>query len=122
MTRIGFVLAVALGVAAPCWAQDMPKTPASDMPPLVPDGEIPAIAASSQSFASCITAIGPLTNQIGARIGTPHITQSVKWGLVWRADFSLDGIDPPQVNRVVCWNGRVAIAIGQHVAPLDVAL
>ena len=120
MTRIGLVAVLALAGAIPAWAQDAPKAP--EMPPLAPIGEIPAIAASSQSFASCITAIGPLASQIGARIGVAHITESAKWGLVWRADFTLDGIDPPQVNRIVCWNGRVSIAIGQSVAPLDMPL
>ncbi len=120
MRRIVFVLAMVLAATLPARAQDAPKAP--DMPPLVPDGEVPAIDASSQSFASCIVAIGPLTSQIGARIGVAHITQSAKWGLVWRADFRLDGVDPPRVNRIVCWNGRVAIAVGQSVAPLDVPL
>ena len=91
------------------------------MPPLVPTGEIPS-TQSDPVFASCITAITPLTQQLGAKLGIAHITESAKWGLVWRADFSLDGGNPRAINRIVCWKGRVAIALGQDVAPLDVGL
>ena len=114
MFRFGMILTAAWLAGVPAWADD-------PMPPLVPTGEIPA-TQTDPAFASCLSAIAPLTQQIGAKLGTAHITQSAKWGLVWRADFSLDGTNPRYVNRIVCWKGRVAIALGQDVAPLDIGL
>lgn len=112
----GIIAAALLALATPAFAAD--ETP---MPPLAPDGEMP-VTSSTDAFASCIAAVTPLTQQLGAQLGPSHVTTSAQWGLVWRADFHIAGTDPQSVNRIVCWKGRVAIALGQHLAPLDVSL
>lgn len=55
------------------------------------------------------------------------ITKSAKWGLVWRADIDVAGLEynTRMINRLVCWadrdrNGLSSnVAFGQQISPLS---
>jgi hypothetical protein len=111
-----------LSLAMNAGAQD-----ADPYPPLVPDGE--RVAPSGPEFVSaCLAQLEDrLKDLLGIQLlpATQLVTQSDRWGTVFRMDFEVAGIDPKwRVNRIICWqrpDGKsgVMFAIGQHVPPLQ---
>lgn len=116
MIRIG-TLAALLLTAAPALAAPV----APPVPPLSPEGERP-VAGNPKSLAYCAEALAPLVKRLGAELGTPRVTTSAKWGQVWRVDLRLGHSANDVVNRVVCWQGHLAVALRQDLAPLDATL
>ena len=83
-------------------------------------------AADSNGLAeSCIDTFKKIYPVNKAKLGLPVITRSAEWGLIFRADFHLNGQPASEfVNRLICWkkdNGVIhtTIAIGQQVVPLS---
>jgi hypothetical protein len=65
----------------------------------------------------------------GQSLCSVHIvTQTEKWGLVWRADYKRPGPESPdRVNRITCWKSpdgdfRIEFAVLQLTAPLGEAV
>jgi hypothetical protein len=69
----------------------------------VPEGE--TAVAENPSFVSACTAVASRrAAALGWRLGKSILTQSDRWGLIWRIDFQYQGINWPLVNRFVCWS------------------
>lgn len=100
---------------------DAPPEDPPEGPPLVPTGES-EIGGHADFVAECRETARVLPEnewEWGAQL----LTQSDKWGIVWRADFTVAGMNPPLINRVVCWrkpNGSLHIhtALAQNIPPL----
>jgi len=107
---VALVTIVGFGDAT-AYAQD-------DEPPLDPGAEIPADNASF--VEKCLEG----SSRLKLEVGHVLLTQTDKWGLVVRADFTTPGFDSgPYINRLVCWqrpSGRfsVVLAPGQTLKPL----
>jgi hypothetical protein len=93
-------------------------------PPLTPDGEAETDDPSSLAEA-CRAMWKDLIAKGGWQLGTPLVTKSQKWGMVYRVDFAMPGPDlSPLINRLICWrttSGQLGtmVAVGQHVPPLN---
>ncbi|HEX4183516.1 MAG TPA: hypothetical protein VHY34_09675 [Caulobacteraceae bacterium] len=93
------------------------------VPSLSPESE--QSAPDDPSFVNdCLAALDQLASVGEIGVGAQALTESRDWGLVFRADFTIDGPSPPGfINRLVCWRrpdgtrGSV-YAIGQDVPPL----
>ena len=96
----------------------------SDFPSLEPVGET-AIAEDRTFEQKCLSRVEQVAPGDRWRLGTPLLTKSDKWGLIWRADFTIAGVDiSPLVNRIVCWQSpsgdvSINIAIGQRLAVIQ---
>jgi hypothetical protein len=97
-----------------------PPPPAPGEPPLEPAGETP-IAPPQTPQADCVAQVLQAISASDGRLERALVTRSRRWGEVWRADFERADVDPPLVNRAVCWQGQVQIAVGQSLAPLPVS-
>ena len=92
-------------------------------PPTEPTGEH-VIQDASAFGADCLGQAQDLAAAGRLELGTPLLTRSDKWGVVWRVDFKIAGQDlQPLVNRIVCWNKpdgsrHIEVAIGQSIRPL----
>jgi hypothetical protein len=93
----------------------------TEFPPLAPEGEI---IAEGEAFAQdCLARILAMAKNLEFRLaGTPVLTRSERWGLIWRTDFEYVA-DNQLVNRFVCaergQNGpAIVVAIGQDLVPL----
>ena len=87
-----------------------------------------AVVTDEKSFADiCKAEFAAEAQHFEWVFGRSRLTQSVKWGLIWRADFFTPGnpwATGSLVNRAMCWGdaGVVkgkAIAFGQRIPPLD---
>ncbi len=93
-----------------------------DSPPLDPGAEprLPGHAFDAECVALCQELLSEGEQLCGQHI----VTQTEKWGLVWRADYQRPGPEfPNRVNRVVCWKspaGEFCIEFAglQQIAPL----
>jgi hypothetical protein len=95
----------------------------ADSPSLEPDGQI--VTADKTAFTEkCRALADEFPSRKNWQLGQPLLTESEKWGLVWRVDFILsDANSSHLVNRIVCWenpDGKISIeiAIGQRLTPL----
>jgi hypothetical protein len=95
-------------------------------PPLMPEGE--SAAADRADFAEeCQASLKKLGDRVGWQLGIPLITNTKKWGAVYRVDFTMPGPDlAPLINRVMCWRTTsgelmIEVSVGQHIPPLDSA-
>ena len=99
---------------------------AVDSPPLELEGHIETDDDAGFS-ERCLSQLAKSDMARNWRLGPPLIARSEKWGLVWRADFSILDSGPQfRINRIVCWeiaDGKIAIeiAIGRDLTPLPVA-
>jgi hypothetical protein len=94
-----------------------------EAPPLAPDRE--TVAEYPLIADACRAYFAAEMEQLGWSFGNSLLTQSEKWGLIWRADFTVHGRSHPDfINRAVCWtepDGTVLgthVAFGQKIAPL----
>jgi hypothetical protein len=94
-------------------------------PEAVPEGET-VVAGEARFVDACRSAIADDARKFGWSFGNSILTQSEKWGLVWRVDFftPANGVNSVLVNRAICWgqsdgtvNGKV-LAFGQRIARL----
>jgi hypothetical protein len=61
-------------------------------PPLMPEGE--SAAADRADFAEeCQASLKKLGDRVGWQLGIPLITNTKKWGAVYRVDFTMPGPD-----------------------------
>jgi hypothetical protein len=92
-----------------------------ETPSLEPDEEI-ALGDNDAFVRECLSLVD---NFGGWQLGRTVLTRSERWGLVWRADFTISGADlSPLLNRIVCWelpSLTIEVAIGQRLAPLPKA-
>ncbi len=93
----------------------------STVPPLIPQNEL--VIPDVESLVERCMARVPKT--LGIEIGGTLTTRSVKWGLVWRADFTLANTAGIKgISRIVCRDAQddsplnVAFVTGQPVRPL----
>src|SRR5437867_1190985 len=89
-------------------------------PPLSPGSETP-ISPPRTPHAECVAKVLQTLAASHGRLQRALVTRSRRWGDVWRADFETDEVEPPLVNRAVCWQGAVHIATAQKLAPLPVS-
>ena len=93
-----------------------------ELPPTEPTNE--RVVQGEDAFAAECMALARGMIKGDDKLGTPVITQSDRWGLVWRADFEVAGKDySPRVNRMICWrtpDGALLIGMEmwQDVPPL----
>jgi len=86
---------------------------AQNMPPIVPGADEMAIRAVAVlsihvELDQCIKdAAAILTSQahsaLNAHIDSVHTYLSQSLGYIVRADFTRNGVSPPLVNRIICW-------------------
>jgi len=115
MGRIWILVLAALAAAG---VGPPPRIP--DEPPLSPGPEAP-ISPPLTPHADCIAQALQLLSLTHGRLQRAVVTHSRRWGDVWRADFEADAVEPPLVNRIVCWSGAMQVAVGQKLAPLPVS-
>ena len=93
----------------------------STTPPLIPQNElvIPDVEALVERCMAHVP------KNLGIEIGATLTTRSVKWGLVWRADFTLaKSAGIKGISRIVCRDAQddsplnIAFITGQPVPPL----
>ena len=95
-------------------------------PPLEPVGPIET-NDDTDFTEKCVALVKTFDVAENWQLGRPAIERNEKWGLVWRADFSiLDSKPQFRVNRIVCWETQdkkmaIEIAIGQDLTPLPAA-
>jgi hypothetical protein len=90
-------------------------------PPLAPGAETP-ISPPLTPHPECVAQALQTLAITHGRLLRALVTRSRRWGDVWRADFETPDVDPPLVNRIVCWQGEaMQIAVGQNLAPLPVS-
>ncbi len=92
-----------------------------DEPPLSPGAETP-VSPPQTPHSDCVAKVLRTLSASHARLDRAMVSRSRRWGDVWRADFETDDVDPPLVNRAVCWQGAARIAVSQSLAPLPVSL
>lgn len=96
-----------------------------ETPPLEPTGET-VVAGHAAFVLRCRHIAGSVIGE-DSTLGTEMLTDSERWGPVWRADYKLAEIDlSPWVNRVVCWikpdgGFHIGISLGQDIPPLSAA-
>jgi hypothetical protein len=98
---------------------------ADETPPMVPDRE--TVVADEPFFVdACKAAFADAAQRLGWSFGKSLLTQSQKWGLVWRVDFVIPGhpTNSRWINRAMCWGNAggvegMAVAFGQQIAPLE---
>lgn len=104
---------------------DMNKANSSDQssPPLSPTGE--QLAPNDIEFVmKCLSQLNALSKMGKIEPGPHLLTTSKRWGLVFRADFTINGDKlPDAVDRLICWredSGKfgMTFAMGQNIAPL----
>jgi hypothetical protein len=94
-----------------------------ETPPLVSKGE--TVVADEQSFVdACKAAFAADAQHFEWVYGKSLLTQSQRWGLIWRADFFVANRRSLLVNRAMCWGGAgvvqgQVVAFGQRIPPLD---
>jgi hypothetical protein len=94
------------------------------IPPVAPEGE--KIIAENSSFAEdCLSLYDKLIKRSKWVLGTSLVTQSERWGEIFRVDFKIPEDDlSPLVNRLICWRTpagffQLNVAIGQNAPPLE---
>jgi len=103
--------------------------PDQTRPPLAPAGDEIPVQEQASFEADCMAALKPAADHLGYAFTKSVLTSSAKWGLIWRADFLVQGRPPPgsgMVNRALAWRPANATskieglmtAFGQRVAPL----
>jgi hypothetical protein len=94
-------------------------------PPVEPDGET-MLTDKPIFVAACEAAVADDVQQFQWHLGNSLLTQTEKWELVWRIDFTVPGNPTTlnRINRAVFWgeadgtiNG-MAVAFDQQVVPL----
>jgi hypothetical protein len=113
---------VACGMVMPAMtnirAQDL-----GAMPPLDWTSERQA-PEQTEFAAACLKSLESFPMAKAWKLKRQIVTESQRWGLIWRADFEIEGEDvKPLVNRVLCWRKAdgsltVAFAVGQSAKPL----
>ena len=97
-----------------------------EIPPLVPDRE--TVVTDEPSFVeACKAAFSAEAQQFQWVFENSLLTRSQRWGLVWRADFVVAGLQKSCshfVDRAMCWGSAdgvegTAVAFGQRIAPLE---
>ena len=93
-------------------------------PPVEPVNERPV--ENARTFVQeCNSLFDTLGYTKKYSLGRSIQTQSDEWGLVYRVDFSIPGLDTHDaINRIICWKKlsgetTVIVAIGQNVPPLS---
>jgi len=93
------------------------------LPPLSPIGE--QSVPDDPAFAKACIANLKLLKKLGRIAPGPYVlTRAAPWGLIFRADFTIDGQSyPDAVDRFVCYKdekGRLTslVAIGQRIPAL----
>ena len=92
-------------------------------PPDVPGDEAPA-PEDSPAAQACIALVESQTARHGRTLGRRRVTQSERWGVILRVDFTFPGTGPSsRVNRAICWrqpDGKTGFghSIGQDIPPL----
>jgi hypothetical protein len=81
-------------------AADVPPTP-----PLQPDGETPAQGPPSPEVARCISYLQLVTSRTHQHIDRSLVTQSSRWGTIFRADISSTADGTTVSARFVCPTG-----------------
>jgi hypothetical protein len=106
----------------------MSERPVSDNgPPLVPSSDERILPSDNAFTKECLNGLHVALSSINAQVNleTSVLSQSDVWGTIWRADFTIPGVDVvPLTNRVVCWRNATnrlgtVIAAGQHILPLS---
>jgi hypothetical protein len=94
------------------------------IPSVAPENEL-EVPDDPSFVATCMAWIADDAERLGWRFGNSTLTQSDKWGLVWRVDFRTknQSEQSASVKRVLCWRrpgeDDVGIAfIGKMVEPL----
>jgi hypothetical protein len=103
-----------------------PNAQGVETPSLDPDEQV--VTADNPEFVTkCLSLIDKFLSGKNWPLNRTMVTRSEKWGLVWRADFTIPDLDSSHsTNRFVCWelpdgNMAIEIAIGQrHLTPLPV--
>jgi hypothetical protein len=74
-------------------------------PPLAPGGDEVALPADLAFEADCKAAVAESIEKFEWRFDNALLTRSDKWGLVWRADFTISGnrAETIYINRLTCW-------------------
>lgn len=93
-------------------------------PRAVPKGER-VIAGEALFVEACKSVFADEAHRFGWSFGNSILTQSDRWGLIWRVDFSTPGsVKSTLVNRAICWgqpDGTVsgnAVLFGQRIPRL----
>jgi hypothetical protein len=106
---VGGVIAANVGIELrlPGWlhgsrahAADLPPTP-----PLQPDGETPVLGPASPEVARCISYLRLVTSRTHQHIDRSLVTQSPRWGTIFRADISTAEDGTIVSARFVCPTG-----------------
>jgi len=71
-------------------------------PPASPQGEVPLVADPTGVAAQCAAQVKRMSEMTGERLATVVVSQSPKWGVVWRADV-IPKDYPDYVSREICW-------------------
>ncbi len=71
-------------------------------PPPSPQGEVPLVADPSGVAAQYAAQVKRMSEMTGERVATIVISQSPKWGVVWRADV-IPREYPDNLFREICW-------------------
>ncbi|MCK1393645.1 hypothetical protein [Bradyrhizobium sp. 1] len=100
--------------------------PDIEAPPLMPTGEI-AANENSEFNARFLAFVVPFLEKSNWEFQQGLVTRSAKWGLIWRGDYAIADLAARLINRIMCWEGAdgkllIEIAVGQRIAPLQVAL
>jgi hypothetical protein len=96
--RLNFLGRCAIGM-------DKTRNPARDQHPgYSPENEL---VSSNEAFATaCAARIAQYTEALGWEPAKFVVTESEKWGLVWRADYRKDSSLRRSWMRIVCWQQR----------------
>ena len=92
-------------------------------PPDVPGNETPA-SEDSPAARACVAMVESWAARPGWTLGKRRVTQSDRWGVIVRVDFTIPGTEPTsRVNRAICWqqpDGKIGFlqSIGQDIPPL----
>jgi len=98
----------------------------AEIPPVVPEGET-VLADEPLFVAACKAAFADAAQRLDWSFGNSLLTQSEKWGFVWRVDFIVSGRSTSSrwINRAICWgegDGTIigmATCFGKQVTPLE---
>jgi hypothetical protein len=96
-----------------------------ESPPLTPaEEEIADLGGDLTFIDTCQEILKKFPEYKTWIITASLLTQSPKWGAVWRVDYDAPGeILPGYVNRIVCWRAlsgvlEINFAVAQRIPPL----
>jgi len=95
----------------------------ADFPSLSPSAE--RDAPENPAFVEdCLASLDGLKKLGAIEVGSRLLTESEKWGLVFRADFTVNHTSNGNlIDRLICWkqmDGHIGTiyAVGQNIPPL----